>query len=157
METGSLQGAYKGEKDPDVRERILIIIGLKRGESSYEVGGRFGCPHSKVLYWKYRFEESGIEGLRTRPRPGKPKKLSVKTENQIKKKLGENPHGWKTRSVMELLYKGAGASYSERHVRRLLHKWGFERITPRPKHILADEKEQTEFLKKRGFYWKKRL
>ena len=157
METSSLQKVYREEKDPDVRERILIVIDLKMGKSSYEIGGRFGCPHSKVLYWKYRFEKYGIEGLRTRPKSGKPKKLSEKVENRIKKKLDENPHGWKTKSVMELLYKDSGVSYSERHVRRLMHKWGFERITPRPRHILVDEKEQMEFLKKRGFYWKKRL
>ena len=151
METSSLQKVYKEEKDPDVKERILIVIDLKRGKSSYEVGGRFDCPHSKVLYWKYRFEKYGIEGLRTRPRSGRPKKLSGKIENQIKKKLDENPHGWKTKSVMELLYKDFGVSYGERHIRRLMHKWGFERITPRPRHILADEKERTEFLKNEGF------
>ena len=51
-----LKNRYKREGDAEIRERILMIILLKSGESSYDVAKRLFCPQSKVMYWKKRFE-----------------------------------------------------------------------------------------------------
>ena len=45
------------------------------------------------------------------------------------------------------IYQEAGVVYSERHVVRLLHAWGFERIRPRKEHLQSDETEHIEGLK----------
>ena len=36
-EIEELKNGYKSEENPEIRERVLIIIRLKSGESSYEV------------------------------------------------------------------------------------------------------------------------
>ena len=66
-----LREQYKMEKDADIRERILMIIWLKSGKSTYEIGDLLFCPHSRVAYWKKRFNSGGLEGLRTAERPGR--------------------------------------------------------------------------------------
>jgi len=79
-----LQDNYKKEKDSYIRERILIVIELRRGESTRSVARRFGFSQGKVIYWKHRFEKEGLKGIRTRPRSGKPRKLSDKDVLGIK-------------------------------------------------------------------------
>jgi len=142
-----LQDNYKKEKDPYIRERILIVIELRRGESTRSVARRFGFSQGKVIYWKHRFEKEGLEGLRTRPRSGKPRKLSDESIAEIKEKLESSPYGWETKSVREMIYKDYGVRYSCRHIIRLLHKWDFALIRPRKKHVAADEKEVETFKK----------
>lgn len=153
MDVEELKSAYKVEKDPYVRERLLIVAWLKKGMTTYEAAELLGCPQSKVAYWKGRFEKEGLEGLRTRPRPGQPKKLSEELRGRIVKKLEESPYGWTTRSVMEIIRREGNVQYSERHVVRLMHKWEFEQIRPRQRHVLADEKERKKFFKKPESYW----
>jgi transposase len=136
------------EKDPDVRERIRMIRILKKGSSSYKVAEQFGCDHKTPLNWLYRYETDGLDGLRTRLKSGRPKAISKATERRIRKRIGDGV-GWRTIAVRELIKKETGVSYTERHIIRLMHVWGFEKIKPRPKHILADEKEREAFLKKR--------
>jgi len=153
MDVSELQELYEKERDADLRERLLIATWLKKGKTTYEVADLLSCPQSKVMYWKSRFEKEGLEGLRTRHRPGQPKKLSEELQDRIVKKLEGNPHGWTTRSVIELIHRDGNVKYSERHIIRLMHKWGFERIKPRQRYVLADERERIRFFKKPGSYW----
>lgn len=143
---------YRGEEDSKVRERLLMVIWMKEGASSYEVGRRLNCPHSKAMYWKKRFDEGGYTALKTRPRPGKPPKVLEEDMDRIRNKLMSGDY-WQTQWVLDLIYQETGVVYSERHVVRLLHAWGFERIRPRKEHVQADEKERKKFSKKPDNYW----
>lgn len=147
MVTKKLQQIYKIEKDAKVCERLLMIIWLKEGKTTYKVAELIGCYQSKVMYWKKRFEREGVDGLKTRQKAGKPKEISEEDEIRIKHKLSENPYGWNTKSVIELIKEESSLEYTRRHVNRLINKWGFRRIRPRKKHIAADEKEQKAFKK----------
>jgi transposase len=143
---------YRKEKDCDVRERILMVIWSTEGCTSYEIGDRLNCPHSKILYWLNRYRAEGLDGLKTRPRSGKPSKLPDTEIKTIRQKLGST-NLWQTRLVRELIYRETGITYTERHVIRLLHKWGFERITPRKKHEKASDEEKESFKKRQEKYW----
>lgn len=147
-----LWNLYRQEKDGKVKERLLIVIWMKEGVTSYEVGRRLNCPHSKAIYWHKRFKTEGIEGLKTRLASGRPIKMSDEIIQKIKKEL-EDKNFWQTKWVSELIYNETSIKYSQRHITRLLHKWGFEQITPRKEHAQADKEEQKEFLKKTKKYW----
>jgi putative transposase len=152
MDVDGIQSQYRVEKDAGVRERLLMIIWLKKGKTTYEVADLLNCPQSKVMYWKTRFEKEGLDGLKTRPRSGKPPKLLGTEEEAIRQTL-ESTNSWQTRWVRDLIYRETSVTYSERHVVRLLHKWGFERITPRKEHEKASVGEKEGFKKKREIYW----
>lgn len=152
MNTSELQGRYKIEEDVDVRERVLMVIWLMKGKTTYEVAELLNCPQSKVAYWKGKYGKEGIEGLKTKPRPGKPSALSKEEVKRIRGILEASEY-WQTKWVSELIYRETNHTYSQRHVVRLLHFWGFEKIKPRKQHRLANLEEQKAFSKKREIYW----
>jgi len=47
---------------------------------------------------------------------------------------------WTTTHVRELNRRKAGVTYTIRHVIRLMHRWGFEKIKPCPEHCRAASK-----------------
>ena len=151
----SLYQAYRAEGDAKVRERILMNIRLFEGKSLYEIGDEFRCVPSKAHYWKKRFRKMGVEGLRDRPRSGRPRLLSRRKEKVIRSMI-ERPRitrdgvsSWTTTHVRELIRKEAGVTYTTRHIIRLMHRWGFEKIKPRPEHCRAASKEMRHrFFKK---------
>ena len=130
-----LRKAYKKESNSKIRERILMIEGVMNGETIREIGERFHCTHPVILYWKKRYVIEGIGGLKTRLRSGKPKLISRRKEEKLIKVISEdNPanNPWTTKKVCELIKKETGIKYSQRHVQRLLHKWKFSLLVPRP-------------------------
>ena len=129
-----LKISYKKENDGKIKERILMLIHSYEGKSSREVGKILQCDQKLVLYWKNRYEKKGLEGLKTKPRSGKPPLLSLRQGNKIKKKIAEdNPaNPWTTKKVCDLIKKETGIQYTQRHVQRILHKWDFSLLVPRP-------------------------
>ena len=73
-----------------------MMIWLKKGKTTYEVADLLSCPQSKVMYWKTRLERESLNGLKTRPRSGKPPKLSTNKAKVVKQKL-ESINCWQTR------------------------------------------------------------
>ncbi len=150
-----LYQAYRVEEVAKVKERILMNIRLVGGKSTYEVGDELRCVSSKVQYWKSRFEKEGVGGLRDRPKSGRPPLLSRRKEKMIQHMI-ERPHitrggvsSWATTHVKELIRREAGVTYTTRHVIRLMHRWGFEKIKPRPEHCRAASKQaRRQFFKK---------
>ena len=129
-----LKKAYKKESDGKIKERILMLIHSFEGKTSRNVGEILQCDHALVLFWKKRYVREGLEGLKTRPRSGKPALLSRRQEARIKAKIAqENPaNPWTTKRVCELIKKETEIQYSQRHVQRVLHKWKFSLLVPRP-------------------------
>lgn len=150
-----LYEAYRVERDVKVRERILMNIHLVEGSSTYEVGDEFRCPQSKVHYWKVRYRKEGVEGLRDRPRSGRPRLLSKRKEEAIRRVIDEprltreGVSSWSTIHVRELIRRRAGVTYTLRHVIRLMHRWGFEKIKPRPQHRHAASKAARRWFSKK--------
>ena len=141
-----LYQAYKAEEDAKVKERILMNVRLLEGKSTYEVGDELHCVPSKVQYWKTRFREERVEGLRDRPRSGRPRLLSRRKEEMIQRIIEgprvskEGVSSWTTTHVRALIRRRAGVAYTRRHIIRLMHRWGFEKIKPRPEHCRAASK-----------------
>lgn len=153
MNLTELKEHYEHETDPFVRERLLMMIWIGKGKTTYEVAELLDCPQSKVMYWKTRFEKEEINGLKTRQKSGKPPKLSAGKTKLIRRKL-EYANAWQTKWVRKLILEEADVAYSERQVVRLLHQWGFELITPRKAHVATASDEEKELFKKkqRGFW-----
>ncbi|GIU71235.1 MAG: hypothetical protein KatS3mg003_0735 [Candidatus Nitrosocaldaceae archaeon] len=144
-----LERAYKNERDARVKERMLLIIRIKKdGILPAHAAKELHRAKSWAYKWLYRYEIEGIEGLRDKPRSGRPSLINKKIEISIKKELMSNRYGWKVREVKELIYKKANIIYSETHIYRLLHKWGFEQKVPIKKHIKTASINEKEDFKK---------
>ena len=76
--------------------------------------------------WYKRYGDEGfLEGLRDRPRSGKPPAISTEIMEKIKQELSGSGPGWDFRQVIEFIQKKTGVSSHKVHIYRLLHRWGF--------------------------------
>ena len=142
-----LEAAYRQEKNLKVKERMKMVLGILEGLSTYKVAERLRCPQPNVVYWKRRFIEEGLEGLKDRPRSGRPPKVTSWKLKRIKK-LIEKKQCWTATEVMGMVYEKTGVQYSLMHVTRLLHSWGLSKQRPERRHVNAASDEEVERFKK---------
>jgi Winged helix-turn helix len=69
-----LRALARGESGR-VCQRVLLIANLLEGMEHEEAARLVGLSRSAAYEWHNRYEEDGIEGLRDRPRPGRPPRV----------------------------------------------------------------------------------
>ncbi len=135
-------------KDPEVKERLLMVQSWYRGTSFREIAKTHACSFNKVKYWKDRYDSEGIKGLNTKPRSGHPKLVNERRFQSIKQEVVTKNQGWETKQIREFIHKKSGVLYSERHVTRIAHSWGLSLKVPRPIYAHTNEQDRIAFLKK---------
>jgi transposase len=140
---------YKRESNHKVKERLLLILRVE-GDKQLPAHVVKDLHRSKpwASYWLDRYNTAGIEGLRNKPKSGRPTELPKDVILKIRKKLSENKQGWSTKQVNNMLVKEGGVQYHYTHVCRLLHKWGFKQKVPRKIHVNTASKQEKEQFKK---------
>jgi transposase len=113
----------------DWREgRRLRAFELKeRGWKQTQIADAVGVTEGAVSQWMKRAREDGVEGLRHKPPPGAPPRLSKEQRAKVPELLerGAEAHGfrgdvWTCERVAEVIRKEFGVSYHPTHVSRLL-------------------------------------
>ena len=146
-----LKKSYKKEKDAKIRERILMIIYTAKKETLRDVAERLHCDHKLVFYWKKRYVNEGLKGLKTKQKSGKPRKVSRRQELNLMKIIAKkNPEkSWTTKRVLKLIEEKTGVNYSQRQTTRILNRWNFGLTSGRPIYWQkASEEEIIKFGKK---------
>jgi len=145
----ALYKAYKNERDARVRERILLVIRVSSDKQHIEsVAKELHRARSWAYKWCKRYSFEGIDGLKDKPRNGRPPFADEITMVEIRKEMANGTTGWDFRQVMDLIQKRAGVKYHEVHIRRLLHKWGFKSKVPQKRFARrASRKEKNSFKK----------
>jgi transposase len=148
-----LDYTYRHESDANVRERIFLVRRVRvDGEEAASVAElELHRSRGWAYKWLKRYDNNNenVQGLKNKPRSGRPPDVSEEKLLEIRKELSENPSGWKVKQIMNMIHKKAGVRYHEVHVYRLLHKWGFSPKVPGKKFINAASKEEKEQFKKR--------
>jgi transposase len=120
MSREALERACSDEKDADTRLRMLLVLKVKYdGLGQNQAARELHALSSWAAKWVRRFEEDGLEGLRTRERSGRPPEIERDALVALRRKVLENENGWTVREVRELIRKDAKVTYTERHVYRL--------------------------------------
>ncbi len=95
-----LNDAYKKETDADIKERILLV---RRVRFDSQEASKVAIERElhKSRWWAYkwlsRFDKLGIEGLKDKPRSGRPPLIPEKKMLKIRQEISENPSGWHSR------------------------------------------------------------
>ena len=102
--------AYKRESNANVRERILLI---RRIISDRQNIGMVSTEelHRSIAWaykWLRRFDKEGLEGLKNKPRSGRPPDVPQEKISKIRTELSENPLGWKAKEIMNIIYEKTG-------------------------------------------------
>ena len=147
----SFEKIYRYEQDVKTKERMLLVLNVVyRGKISAQVAKDLHRSKSWASDWLKRYEKEGVDGLKTRPKSGRPSEISEEIEYQIKKELKESKQGWTTKQIEELIIKKSGIKYHYTHIYRILRKWGFKQKVPRKVHVNTASQEEKEAFKKRS-------
>jgi transposase len=127
----ALERACRDERDADARLRMLLVLKVKfDGVGQNQAARELHALSSWAVKWVRRFEDEGVEGLRTRERSGRPPAVERRVMAEIGREVATDESGWTVREVRALVREEAGVTYSERHVYRLLHRWGIRAVVP---------------------------
>ena len=72
---------------PRAKKRVLAIIMSNNKNSVQEIAEKLSVNQDTVYDWLVKFTNHGIKGLMDKPIPGRPKKLKIEHEKDIKEVL----------------------------------------------------------------------
>lgn len=152
-----LERLYAQEQQAKAKTRLQCAILRKKGESQPFIAEVTGLPVTTVSDILRRFEERGVRGRYAIKQQGQPLKLSIQQRAQLKKMLSGSPQKqglpfvvWTTKLVQYIVHKKFGVSYVFMQVHRIMKSFGFSLQKPRPHHMKASKRLQTQFKKKFG-------
>jgi transposase len=135
-----------------VAKRLHAITLNHDGLSSGEIAEFLHAPRSKVSQWLSDYEHFGFEALLEGQRPGRPGQLTQPQQVRLEDIIDSGPTSWGFLSgvwsapmVARVISEEFGIDYTARHVRRLLHEWGFSVQRPRRQLIRANPGEQNRW------------
>ena len=135
MDIEKLVKAYKKEKDRSVADRMLLIIFTQRDEMSVTgAARRLNKARSWGVKWHRRYLEDGTDGLRDRPRPGRPPKVHKGVMKKIRRLIRKTAC-WEAERVQSFIKKMTGVEYNLTYVSEMMRKWGFSMKVPVMRHV----------------------
>jgi putative transposase len=149
LKSSILGKAYRNEHDASVKERLLLIIRVSFDKQHIKaVALELHRSRAWAYKWYKRYNDEGLEGLRDKPRSGRPPFMDEDEIMKIRTELSTSKTGWDTKEVMDFIKKKTGIKYHEVHIRRLLHQWGFSQKMPQKRFVRrASEQERKDFKK----------
>ncbi len=153
---GHLGKIHRTETDPKAHARLLAYVMRKEGAPMRQIGGALNRPYSTVRGWLMRAMQMGTRGRHDERRPGAPPKLDGPQLGQLKKDLLAGSQGfgsglWTARLLAVHIERRFGVRYGTSGIYEMLHRIGFSRQTPRPRHPKpASESERREFKKSKA-------
>lgn len=149
MNGATLEKIYRNESDVRIKERLLLIIRIFADNEEIESAAKQMLRSRAWGYkWYKRYNNEGIDGLRDKPRIGRPSFVDKDMMMKVRKELSDSNTGWDTKQVMDLVQKNTGIKYHREHIRRLLHQWGFSPKVPKKTFVRRATKEEVKGFKK---------
>lgn len=151
MNSSTIEEIYRNESDARIKERLFLIIRVFCDKEEIEsVAKQMHRSRAWAYKWYKRYNDyEGIDGLRDKPRIGRPSFVDEDMMAKIRKELADSNTGWDTKQVMDLIQKKTRIKYHREHIRRLLHKWGFSPKVPQKSFVKRATKEEKKSFKKR--------
>jgi transposase len=142
-EVGALDTVYRTGKDVRVRTRAQIV--LLAGEQRLSVATIAQIVRESgqtVRTWLKRYAAEGVEGLRDRPMPGAPAKITREYAEQLclaarrrPRSMGQPYSLWTLERLAEYMAEQTGIRVSYETVRRVLA--AAEIVLSRPQHKIS--------------------
>jgi len=113
---------YKKHPNPRLARRIHAVCLASKGLTCPEIMKIIGAGRRTIQQWVKRYNDSGVEGLQDKPRPGQPTKLPKELQEAFCKRIDAGPIEQDGVSVLNgpaiqrILKREFGALYSLRSV-----------------------------------------
>src|ERR687897_3753611 len=149
-----LRALARRERDGRVSARLLALANALDGMSREAAARAAGMDRQTLRDWVHRYNAEGIEGLRDRPRPGRPCALDEGRQAALKALVLKGPKlerdgcvAWRARDLCALVERRFGVRYGESGMVRLLKGLDLSWQKTRPIHPEADLVAQERFKK----------
>jgi transposase len=136
----------KGTKTELEARRRRAVAMLRAGKGVRETALRVGVHAGSVSRWKAMFDAAGPEGLKAKPPPGRPARLSKKQKRRLAAWLGRGPRAWgyptdlwTLARVAEVIAKRFAVRYHPSQVWRILRAMGWSCQKPERRARERDE------------------
>ena len=140
------------ERDGRVSGRLLALANALDGMSREAAARAAGMDRQTLRDWVHRYNAEGLDGLRDRPRPGRPCALDEGRQAALKALILKGPKlerdgcvAWRIRDLCRLVEDRFGVRYGETGMLRLVKSLDLSRQKARPVHPEADPKAQERF------------
>ncbi len=116
-----LEDLKKHERDGRIRERLLMVILIKKGFSVTDISHILSWNRKTIHFWIKRFNMEGPDGLRDRKRKGRNSKINYE---DLKEALCKSPAScglsndskWTPQLIRRYLEEFQGVKVSQNHV-----------------------------------------
>ena len=142
-ELDALETLYRQTNEADVRSRCQMILLSNEGRSPPQIAEQVRFSRRTVTRFIQRYEAEGIQGLMTKPRSGRPPKVTAAYKTQLLELVEQQPRAldvpysnWTTANLAEYLGELTGIELSARQVENILkaNDWRLRRPVRTVKH-----------------------
>lgn len=144
--------------------RLKAVEYFKKGKTPSEVARILKVSHEAPRLWKIIWEKQGIEGLKSKGKPGPKPRLTETKKKKVQEALLKGPQAfgyttniWTLNRITEIIKKVAKVKYHPRYVWYLLGSMGWSCQKPKIQSKQRDEATITRWkqitwpvIKKRG-------
>lgn len=142
-ELNALEGLYRRTNEANIRSRSHMILLSNEGLSPSQIATQVRFNRRTVTRILQRYETEGIQGLMTKPRSGRPPKVTAEYEAHLLEAVEQPPReldlpfsNWTTANLAEYLLELTGIELSARQVENILktNDWRLRRPVRTVKH-----------------------
>jgi len=148
----ALRKLTTGGLPPAMVKRMLAIANALDGMDRASAAAAAGLERQALRDAIVRYNAEGIEGLRDRPRSGRPRQLTAKQEKSLAEMLVKGPDperdgisAYTLDDLCALVEKRFKRTYTDRGMSKLVKRLGFSRQKARPHHPERDDAAQAAF------------
>ena len=120
VQRAELENGYRNGQTHSFRQRCQMVLLKSEKRSSVEVVSILGGCEMTVNNWLVRYEEAGIEGLRTRPGRGRKAILQAEDLEQVKTAVSQSRQ--RISIARAELEESLGKEFSPSSLKRFLKK-----------------------------------
>lgn len=147
-----LQRRIRNTTNAKQRDRYRAVLLAIRGLTTPQIMDKLDRSRGFVQRWTYIYRDHGIEAIYEQPRSGAPPKLKRENEQMFRDRINNGPietDGVCTlrgKNVQRILQEEFGVKYTLDGAYAVLHRLGFSRLRPRPKHRKNDPQKMAQWV-----------
>jgi transposase len=149
-----LRRLARRERNPRAATRMLAIAGALEGRSRAEAARLAGMERQALRDAVLRFNTEGLEGLRDRPKPGRPPALTEAEQAVLLDAIFRGPDrardgcaDWTLPALCAWIEGRFGKRLHPASLSRVVRRLDLSRQKTRPLHPQADERAKAAFAK----------
>jgi transposase len=111
--------------------RLYAVYQIALGRKAEELQSIYNTSHKAICNWVHRYNAEGEEGLKDRPRSGRPSRLSQEAKIQLKRVILSSPQEqgfssgtWTWALVSEYILRAFCVDYKKAQIYNILHAIG---------------------------------